>query len=65
MDPRPDSLQIATKKVVHEVCECLGNKITDAVTKPNDDKNVKQRNEILHKLKKILQKWNTTKYLNY
>ena len=35
MDPRPDSLQIATKKVVHEVCECLGNKITDAVTKPN------------------------------
>ena len=32
----------ASKNVVHEAGEFIGNKIEDAVTKPNDDKIVKQ-----------------------
>ena len=32
----------ASKNVVHEVGQLIGNKIEDAVTKPNDDKIVKQ-----------------------
>ena len=68
-------------KVVQETVEFLGNKIVDAVTKSNDDKTVKpdknSRNvewivippekgdEILNKLRQLLQKWNTIKYLSY
>ena len=37
-----DSLKTASKKVVHEVGKCLGNRIADAVTKSNDDKIVKE-----------------------
>ena len=36
-----DSLETASKKVVHKVGEFIGNKIADAVTKSNDDKIVK------------------------
>ena len=36
-----DSLENASKKVVHKVGEFIGNKIADAVTKSNDDKIVK------------------------
>ena len=72
-----DSLKTASKKVVHKAREVLGNKVADAVTKSNDDKIVKQepvkeiiiplekRDEILNKLKKLLEKWKTIKYLNY
>ena len=77
MDTGLDSLITAFKKVVHKAADFLGNKIADAVTKSNDDKIVKQehveeiiiplekRDEILNKLRKVLQKWNTIKYLNY
>ena len=77
MDIGLDSLKTAPKKVVHKAGEVLGNKVADAVTKSNDDKIVKQepvkeiiiplekRDEILSKLKKVLEKWKTIKFLNY
>ena len=72
-----DSLKIASKKVVHKAGEFLRTKISEAVTKLNDDKTEKQepveetiillekRDEILFKLRKVLDKWNTIKYLSY
>ena len=36
-----DSLKTASKKIVHETGELLGNKIVDAVTKSNNDQTVK------------------------
>ena len=70
-------LEAASKKPVHKAGEFLGNKIADAVTKWNDDKIEKQkpaekiisppekRDEVLNKLRKVLSKCNTIKYLNY
>ena len=67
----------ASKKVVNKAGEFIGNKIADAVTKSNNDNIEKQepveeiiilpekRGEILHKLRRVLQNWNTIKYLNY
>ena len=67
----------AFKKVIHKAGEYLGNKIADAATKSNDD-NIEKKEpvkeiiippekteEILNKLRKVLLKWNTVKYLNY
>ena len=56
----------ASKKVVHEAGEFIGNKIADAVTKSHNDNTEKQepveeiiipsekRNKILKKLRKVL-----------
>ena len=67
----------ASEKVVHKAAEFIRNKIADAVTKSNHDKILKQEpveeiiippgkiNEILNKLRKVLQKCNTIKYLSY
>ena len=72
-----DKVLYASKKAVHKAGEYLGNKIADAITMSNDDNIGKQepveetiippekREEILNKLRKELQKWNTIKYLNY
>ena len=38
MDTGLDAPKTAFEKVVHRTGECLGNKITDAVTKSIDDK---------------------------
>ena len=77
MDTGLDAVKTASKKLVHKAGEFIGNKIADAVTKSNDDNIGKQelveeiiiplekRDEILNKLRKILEKWNTIKYLNY
>ena len=77
LDTGPDSLKTTSKKVVHKAGKFLGNQIADVVTKSNDDKIVKQepveeiiiplekRDEILNKLRKVLKKWNTIRYLNY
>ena len=77
LDTGLDSLKTTSKKVVHKAGEFLGNQIADVVTKSNDDKIVKQepveeiiiplekRDEILNKLRKVLKKWNTIRYLNY
>ena len=62
MDKRLD----ASKKVVHKAGEYLGNKTADAVTKSNDDNiekekpveeiiiSLEKREDILHKLRKVL-----------
>ena len=71
----------ASKEVVHKIGEFLENKKADAVAKLHDNKIVKadektanvekktipleKREEILNELRQVLQKWNTTKYLNY
>ena len=71
----------ASKEVVHKTGEFLENKKADAVAKLHDNKIVKadekttnvekktipleKREEILNELRQVLQKWNTTKYLNY
>ena len=72
-----DSLKIASKKVVHKAGESLRTNISETVTKLNDDKTEKQepveetiiplekRDEILYNLRKVLDKWNTIKYLSY
>ena len=67
LDTGLDYLKIASQKVVHKANKFLGNKITDAVTKSNDEKIVKNRtnveeivipiekiDEILNKLWKVL-----------
>ena len=66
MDTGLDSLKTASKKVVDKAGEFLWNKIADTITKPNDDKIVKQepdekiiiptekRDEILNKSRKVL-----------
>ena len=77
LDTGLDSLKTASKNAVHKAGEILGNKIADAVTKSKDNKIEKQepveeiivplekRDEILNKLRKVLQKWSTVKYLSY
>ena len=76
-----DSLKTAFIKVVYKTGEFLGNNIADTVTKSNDDKMVKhdenprnvegiiipleKRDEIQNKLRKVLLKWNTIKYLSH
>ena len=42
LDTGLDAVKTASKKVVHNAGEYLGNKITDAVTKSNDDNIEKQ-----------------------
>ena len=42
LDTGLDSLKTASKKVVHKAGESSENKIADAVTKSNNDKNDKQ-----------------------
>ena len=42
MDTGLDAVETASKKVVHKGDQFLGNKISDAVTKSNCDKIVKQ-----------------------
>ena len=66
LDTGLDAVKTASKKVVHKAGEFIGNKITDVVTKSNNDKSVKQepveeiiipiekRDEILNKLKTVL-----------
>ena len=44
MDTGLDSLKTASKKVVDKTGEILGNKMVDAVTGPNDDKMVRNKN---------------------
>ena len=78
MNAGVDAVKTASKKVVQKTGDLIGNKITDAVTKSNDDKIVKQepveeiiipteeRDEILNKLRQVLfKKWNAMKYLSY
>ena len=72
-----DAVKTAFKKVVHKAGEFLRNKIAEAVTESNNDKIKKQepveeiiiplekRDEIFHKLRKILEKWISIKYLNH
>ena len=72
-----DAAKTAFKKVVHKTGEFLGNKFADAVTKSNDGNVDKQelvkeiiiplekRDEILNKFRKVLQRCNIIKYLNY
>ena len=71
-----DKVLDASKKVVHKETEFIGNKIGDVVSKSKYDNIEKQsvekiiippvkREEILNKLRRVLQKWNTIKYLNY
>ena len=50
LDTGLDSLKTASKKVVHKAGEFLGNKIADAVTKSNDDKIVKNKQEPAEKI---------------
>ena len=54
LDTGLDAVKTASKKVVHEAGEFIGNKITDVVTKSNNDKSVKQEpvEEIIIPLKK-------------
>ena len=71
-----DKVLDASKKIVHEAGEFIGNKTADAVTNSSDDKIGKQepvaeiifppekRKGILNKLRRVLEKWNTIKYLN-
>ena len=66
MDTGLDSWKTTSKKVVHKTDEFLGNKIAHPVTKPNDDKIVKQehieeiiiplekRDDILNELRQVL-----------
>ena len=67
----------ASKNVTHKAGDFLGNKIADAATMSNDDRIQKQepaeeiiiplekREEILGKLRNMLWKRSTIKYLNY
>ena len=62
LDTGLDYLKIASQKVVHKANKFLGNKITDAVTKSNDEKIVKNRTNVeeivipLEKIDEILHK---------
>ena len=72
MNTELDAIKINPKKTG----ESLENKTADSATNSNDDKMEKKRTcwrdnylarkkeEILEKLRKVLQKWNTIKYLN-
>ena len=53
MDTGPDAVKIASKKVVHEADEFIGNKIANAVTKSNND-NVKKPDENLRNVEEII-----------
>ena len=76
LDTGLDVVKTASKKVTHKAGEFLGNK-NAVLTKPNNDKNVKQEpveeiiippeksDEIMNKLRKVLRKWSTIKYVSY
>ena len=55
MDTGLDDVKTASKKVVHEAGEFIGNKIADAVTKSNDNKIVKQ--ELVKEITILPKKW--------
>ena len=55
MDTGLDAVKTASKKVVHEAGEFIGNKIADAVTKSNDNKIVKQ--ELVKEITILPKKW--------
>ena len=55
MDTGLDAVKTASKKVVHEAGEFIGNKIADAVTKSNDNKIVKQ--ELVKEVTILPKKW--------
>ena len=61
----------ASEKVVHKADEFIRNKIADAVTKSSQEPVEEiiippgKRDEILNKLRKVLQKCNTIKYLSH
>ena len=71
------SLKSAFKKVVHKTGEFSGNKVADAVTNSYDYKIAKTKSpeeiiippekgeEILNKLRQVLEKCNTMKYLSF
>ena len=81
LDTGVNYLKSAFKKVVQKAAEAAGgftgNKIADKIVKPKyildeNPRNVEEiiiptgkREEILNKLRHVLQKWNTIKYLNY
>ena len=68
MDTGLDTVKTTSKKVVHKEDQFLGNKISDAVTKSNSDKIVKQTlveeiiipseetDQILNQLRQVLLK---------
>ena len=66
---RSTFLKNFSQKVVYKTCGFLGNKIADAVTNSNDNKNVRQKHveEIIipPEWRQVLQKWNTIKHLSY
>ena len=49
LDTGLDSLETASKKVVHKAGEFLGNKIADTVTKSNDN-NIEKQEPVEEKL---------------
>ena len=55
MDTGLDAVKTASEKVVHKAGKFVRNKIADALTKPNNDKIVKQEpfEEIIIPLEKI------------
>ena len=55
MDTGLDAVKTASKKVVHEAGEFIGNKTADAVTKSNDNKIVKQ--ELVKEITILPKKW--------
>ena len=55
LDTGIDSLKAASEKVVHKTGEFLGNKITDAVAKPHDNKIVETKTVINENLKNFEQ----------
>ena len=79
MNTEADALTSASNKVVHKAAratwEFLGNKIPDKdnIVKPGENpRNVEEiiippeeREEILNKLRQVLQKWSTIKCLSY
>ena len=76
LDTGLDAVETTSKKVAHKSGECIRNRIGDEETKSNYNKIVKQepleeiiflpeKREILDKLRKLLQKWNTIKCLIY
>ena len=76
MDTGLDTVKTASKKVVHKAGEFIRNRMTDKVTKWNNDNIEKKepaeeiiippekRDDKLEKQRKLLSKENTIKYLN-
>ena len=77
LNTEADALTSASNKVVHKPAratgEFLGNKTPDNIVKPGENpRNIEEiiippeeREEILNKLRQMLQKWSTVKYLSF